>query len=516
MAFSLLVNLYKYLKSKSERKITLAILGLDNAGKTSILKQLKGEDPSTVSPTFGFEKQMLEEGKYTVEVFDLGGGKNLRRIWKTYLSEVHGIIYVLDASDPTRFPESRKALEDSLAQAHLQGKAVLFLANKQDLPSAASAPEAAEALGLASASSSLCCFNILGCSALKPDPRLREGIKWLVGQVHQTFPALDARVQREADVVRQEEARKKKEREEQARQMREERLRKQQEEAAAALALELPAAAPVPAPIPAMAAAMATAVIAVSPGVSNGRRSKSGLGGYGGGGEEGKGGKGNGGGPWQQDIKEMVLPNQIETPNRSYPSTVALGESIASPAYDGSPVKPMSHLPPSTAPSATNSAANTGVPRKKSSFSNLQDTSVGWGSQGETSRRGEGSVKEGDKRKEIATPSELVHNEPLQQGLGASFSSSQRPPRPPSATPPRAIGAAYSVFSAEAESLERKESGTAPSASAGGGGVLGRLGSDSNRQSPANALLLTEMVGRVSSRSNKIAPEVDSAPLLPA
>lgn len=507
MAFSLLYNLYKYLKNKSERKITLAVLGLDNAGKTSILKQLKGEDPATASPTFGFEKQMLEEGKYTVEVFDLGGGKNIRRIWKTYLSEVHGIIYVLDASDPKRFEESRKALADSLAQAHLQGKAVLVLANKQDLPSAATAAEAAEALGLAAASSTLCCFNILGCSALKPDPRLREGIKWLVGQVHQTFPALDARVQREADVVRQEEARKKKEREEQARQMREERMRKQQEEAAAALALT-----PV---VSAAAIVTTTTTTAAANELTSSQRDKSGAGG------------GEGGGGVQRKLggkeKEMLLPNQIESPNRSYPSTVALGEAVASPAYDGSPVKPVTSLaalPSSSGPSAASNSAILG-PGGRSSFSNLQDSTVasgrGGGSIGDTSGRG-GNVNVSARRKAVS-PTDLMRDDPSQQERVASAASvsSQRPPRPPSATPHlrsqdsdlhRTGGAAPA--STEADISETNGSGchaAVPASDAGG--LLGRMGSGISGQSPSKASPLTEMVGRVSSRSNKIAPEMD-------
>ncbi len=66
-----------------------------------------------------------------VEIFDLGGSKNIRRIWKTYLSEVHGVIYVVDASDQTRFEESSKALEEALGQAHLHDKPILVFANKQ-------------------------------------------------------------------------------------------------------------------------------------------------------------------------------------------------------------------------------------------------------------------------------------------------------------------------------------------------------------------------------------------------
>ena len=66
-----------------------------------------------------------------IEVYDLGGSKNIRRIWKTYLADVHALIYVVDAADSARFEESRKALDDMMTQAHLHDKPVLIFANKQ-------------------------------------------------------------------------------------------------------------------------------------------------------------------------------------------------------------------------------------------------------------------------------------------------------------------------------------------------------------------------------------------------
>lgn len=176
-----------------------------------------------------------------IELFDLGGSKNIRRIWKTYLSEVHAVIYVVDAADKERFDESRKALEEVLVQAHLHDKPVLVFANKQDLPTAAAAADVATALGLTAFQQNR--FNILGCTAKTPagqqaDARLREGLKWVTGQVNQVFTALDLRVKVESEVVKQEEARKKKEREEQARKNKEERLRRQQEQEAKAQAAQ--------------------------------------------------------------------------------------------------------------------------------------------------------------------------------------------------------------------------------------------------------------------------------------
>jgi ADP-ribosylation factor-like protein 13B len=92
--FGLLHNLYTWVRKKQEKRITLVLLGIDNAGKTTLLHTVRGELDKEVTPTFGFSSSTLDTdgrlSKYKVNVFDLGGGKNIRRIWKTYFSEVHG------------------------------------------------------------------------------------------------------------------------------------------------------------------------------------------------------------------------------------------------------------------------------------------------------------------------------------------------------------------------------------------------------------------------------------------
>jgi ADP-ribosylation factor-like protein 13B len=181
-----------------------------------------------------------------MNVYDLGGAKNIRRVWRSYLAEVHAVVYVVDAADSGRFEECRKVLHETLEQQHLHQKPILIFANKQDLPTAAPAVEVAKQLGLSELQRNR--FHVLACTAKTTpgqlaDPRLREGLSWLVSAVDSVYTQLDTRVQQEAEAVRQEELRKKKEREERARLQREERLRQQQqreaEEAAAAAAAGL-------------------------------------------------------------------------------------------------------------------------------------------------------------------------------------------------------------------------------------------------------------------------------------
>lgn len=73
---------------KKSRKITVVLLGLDNAGKTTLMNTLKGDYGQSTTATFGFNRDVIQEGPHRLEVFDLGGGQRIRRIWRVYLAEV--------------------------------------------------------------------------------------------------------------------------------------------------------------------------------------------------------------------------------------------------------------------------------------------------------------------------------------------------------------------------------------------------------------------------------------------
>jgi len=58
-------------------------------------------------------------------LFDLGGGRRIRDIWKEYLSEIYGVIYVVDSAAPERFKEVKESLENLLSHEQVQGKPLL-------------------------------------------------------------------------------------------------------------------------------------------------------------------------------------------------------------------------------------------------------------------------------------------------------------------------------------------------------------------------------------------------------
>ncbi|CAN1180585.1 ADP-ribosylation factor-related protein 1 [Linum perenne] len=144
--FSLFYGMYKYMFSKTEFHVL--ILGIDKAGKTTLLEKLKtvysnseGLPPDRIVPTVGLNIGRLEVSNSKLVFWDLGGQIGLRSIWEKYYEEAHAVIFVVDAACPSRFEDSKSALEKVLRHDDLQGAPVLILANKQDLPDAVTTDE---------------------------------------------------------------------------------------------------------------------------------------------------------------------------------------------------------------------------------------------------------------------------------------------------------------------------------------------------------------------------------------
>lgn len=115
--------------------------GLDNAGKTTILKRFNGEPIDTISPTLGFNIKSLEYNGYTLNLWDVGGQKSLRSYWRNYFESTDGLIWVVDSADKMRMESCKSELEVLLQEERLGGATLLVLANKQDLPGALSSQE---------------------------------------------------------------------------------------------------------------------------------------------------------------------------------------------------------------------------------------------------------------------------------------------------------------------------------------------------------------------------------------
>ena len=111
------VRAYIYIQVKSrEKEMRLLLIGLDNAGKTTVVKRLAGEDIDEVSPTLGFHIKSLSFRGYRLNVWDIGGQRSLRSYWRNYFEQTDGLIWVVDSADRMRLRDCKAELQALLQQ----------------------------------------------------------------------------------------------------------------------------------------------------------------------------------------------------------------------------------------------------------------------------------------------------------------------------------------------------------------------------------------------------------------
>ncbi|XP_057563112.1 ADP-ribosylation factor-like protein 11 [Hippopotamus amphibius kiboko] len=151
---------------KAEAQVVM--MGLDSAGKTTLLYKLKGHQLVETLPTVGFNVEPLEApGHVSLTLWDVGGQSQLRASWKDHLEGTDVLVYVLDSTDSTRLPEAVAELTEVLDDPHLASVPLLVLANKQEAPHALPLPEIRARLGLHRFQG--LCWELRGCSALTGD-----------------------------------------------------------------------------------------------------------------------------------------------------------------------------------------------------------------------------------------------------------------------------------------------------------------------------------------------------------
>lgn len=124
------------------------MFGLDAAGKTTVLYQLKLGEVVTTIPTIGFNVETIEYKLISFTLWDLGGRDKTRALWRHYYQGTQAFIFVVDSSDRERVENAREELTRVMKEEELSETVLLVLANKQDLPHAMTAAEVTEQLGL--------------------------------------------------------------------------------------------------------------------------------------------------------------------------------------------------------------------------------------------------------------------------------------------------------------------------------------------------------------------------------
>lgn len=110
------------------------VLGLDNSGKTSIIRRWHHQDWTTISPTMGFEISTLRFQGHTLNLWDIGGQRSLRAFWGNYFDKTNVVVWVVDCMSMERIQESYQELQEKVIQQdRLTGVSLLILMNKTDL-----------------------------------------------------------------------------------------------------------------------------------------------------------------------------------------------------------------------------------------------------------------------------------------------------------------------------------------------------------------------------------------------
>ena len=131
-----------------QQEMRILMVGLDAAGKTTILYKLKLGEVVTTIPTIGFNVETVEYRNISFTVWDVGGQEKIRRLWRHYYTGSNGIIFVVDSNDRDRVDDVREELMRILSDDEMRDAVLLVIANKQDLPNSMTAAEVSKNLGL--------------------------------------------------------------------------------------------------------------------------------------------------------------------------------------------------------------------------------------------------------------------------------------------------------------------------------------------------------------------------------
>ncbi|XP_074534182.1 ADP-ribosylation factor 4-like [Halichoeres trimaculatus] len=159
-----------------KKQMRILMVGLDAAGKTTILYKLKLGEIVTTIPTIGFNVETVEYKNICFTVWDVGGQDKIRPLWRHYFQNTQGLIFVVDSNDRERAREAADELLKMLGEDELKDAVLLVFANKQDLPNALTINEITDKLGLSNLRNKT--WHVQSACATQGHG-LYEGLDWL-------------------------------------------------------------------------------------------------------------------------------------------------------------------------------------------------------------------------------------------------------------------------------------------------------------------------------------------------
>ncbi|PGH07590.1 ADP-ribosylation factor 6 [Polytolypa hystricis UAMH7299] len=162
------------------KEMRLLMLGLDAAGKTTILYKLKLNQDVTTLPTVGFNVESVTYKNVKFTVWDVGGQDKIRPLWRHYFTGTQGLIFVVDSNDRVRIDEARQELHRITLDREMKNALLLVFANKQDIPGAMDPKEVTERLQLTSLKDKIW-YVVPSCATTGEG--LFEGLGWISNNV---------------------------------------------------------------------------------------------------------------------------------------------------------------------------------------------------------------------------------------------------------------------------------------------------------------------------------------------
>uniref|UniRef100_A0A8C5PKX9 ADP-ribosylation factor-like protein 13A n=1 Tax=Leptobrachium leishanense TaxID=445787 RepID=A0A8C5PKX9_9ANUR len=202
--FHLLTHCWHWVQIRQEpiRRVTILFLGLENAGKSSVIKVIQRVPLCQVSSSSTTDPCRIELrlDRFDITLLDLPGGQKARSTWRLHYHQAHALIFVVDSSDPSRMQEVKSVLGNVLRHPRVAGKPLLILANKQDKACSLLPSEIIEMLSLeplVNESKTLC--RIEPCSAAtdfhsEHDWAILKGLRWVLRSISLSYPILSTRV----------------------------------------------------------------------------------------------------------------------------------------------------------------------------------------------------------------------------------------------------------------------------------------------------------------------------------
>ncbi|PSS29265.1 ADP-ribosylation factor-like protein [Actinidia chinensis var. chinensis] len=161
-----------------KQEMELSLIGLQNAGKTSLVNAIAtGGYSEEMIPTVGFNMRKVTKGNVTIKLWDLGGQARFRSMWERYCRAVTAIVYVVDAANQDNLSVSRSELHDLLSKPSLSGIPLLVLGNKIDKPEALTKQALTHQMDLESISDRVVCCFMISC---KNTTNIDTVMDWLV------------------------------------------------------------------------------------------------------------------------------------------------------------------------------------------------------------------------------------------------------------------------------------------------------------------------------------------------